>query len=133
MLEREPIVLTAQKELQAGPDARIGILERLEGLTIEPPANRSGRTLRLRKGPRLEHLLPRGLASEDRVIGQDPRHRLRVPLGEHVQLLGGSLVARVETQELEEERAPLNVGRMIPHLGVQRRDRLRELPVSIQG
>ena len=67
------------------------------------------------------------------MIGKDPRHRFRVRLCEHIQLLGRSLVVRVETQELEEERAPLNVGRVIPYLGVQRRNRLCELPVPIKG
>ena len=71
---------------------------------------------------------------ERAAIEQRSHAGLRPGLSEHVEMLLGASVLSGEAEKLEEKRAPLGVGRVVPNLGTQGVDcriqlpRLKELP-----
>ena len=110
MLQRNPAVAAPDVDLEPRAHAGVGVLQPLEGLSVDAAANGLGLRLGSRKRARAEHLTALGLGLENALIGDDSGRGFGVASYQHVELLAGALVIAREAEQLEEEGPADRVG-----------------------
>ena len=76
----------------------------------------------------LEERLPLPLCAERRAINQDPHGGIRARIREQVQMFFSAAVFTAKTEQLEQKRPALSIGRVITQLGAQHLDRFLQMP-----
>ena len=90
------------------------------GLTVDRPADDVLARDDCGKVLLLEHFLAEALGVQRGVIQQRTHLGVTIAAPEHTQLLLGAIELAGEAEELEEKRAALGVGGVVPHLRTQR-------------